>query len=105
MSGLTGGAALSARERNGEEREAGRRVELGRARFWAERGKAGPEREEGRRGGVGPRRPKQGKEEKVGRKKRKRDWAGLKAGKGMVWVWGFVSFFFSKTFFKPFQTF
>jgi hypothetical protein len=105
--GLTGGAALSARERKGEKREAGRWVELGRARYWSERGKAGPEREEGRRGGVGPRGSKQGKEEKVGHEKRKRSWVGLKAGKGRVWVWVwvFVSFFFSKTFFKPFQTF
>jgi hypothetical protein len=31
---------------------------------------------DGLRGVVGPRGPKQGKEEKVGREKRKRNWAG-----------------------------
>jgi hypothetical protein len=56
----------------------GRKKNGPRVRKKKEKGKG---KGDGLRGRVGPRGPKQGKEEKVGREKRKRNWAALKAGK------------------------
>jgi hypothetical protein len=80
------------RYRGGPPGRAGPRTVLGRKRKgWARerRGSAGrswatrAETRKGREGG-----PREEKEE-LGR---------LKAGKGRIWVWGFVSFFFPKPF-------